>query len=61
MIYNIHHLHCGTLCPLCGPLFGQRGMHAQVICHCLLLESRSQRDGVRHLNLMELMAADGDL
>ncbi|MGE8540403.1 MAG: MBL fold metallo-hydrolase [Acinetobacter sp.] len=39
MIYNIHHLHCGTLCPLCGPMFGQRGFHAKLICHCLLLET----------------------
>ncbi|PWB14253.1 MBL fold metallo-hydrolase [Acinetobacter sp. AM] len=39
MIHNIHHLHCGTMCPVCGPLFGQKGLHAHVICHCLLLET----------------------
>ena len=39
MIYNIHHLHCGTLCPICGPLFGQKGLHAKVVCHCLLVET----------------------
>lgn len=27
------------MCPVCGPLFGQKGLHAQVICHCLLLET----------------------
>lgn len=39
MIKKIHHLHCGTLCPLCAPLFAQKGMHAQLVCHCLLLET----------------------
>lgn len=39
VIYNIHHLHCGTLCPVCGPLFGQKGLHAKVVCHCLLVET----------------------
>ena len=39
MIYNIHHLHCGTMCPVCGPLFGQNRFTAKVICHCLLLET----------------------
>lgn len=39
MIYNIHHLHCGTMCPVCGPLFGQNSLTAHVVCHCLLLET----------------------
>lgn len=39
MIHKIHHLHCGTMCPVCGPLFGQSRFLAHVICHCLLLET----------------------
>lgn len=39
MIYNIHHLHCGSLCPYCAPLFGQKGLQAEVVCHCLLVET----------------------
>ena len=39
MIYNIHHLHCGSLCPLCAPLFGQKGLKANLVCHCLLIET----------------------
>lgn len=39
MIYNIYHLHCGTMCPVCAPLFGQRGLKANIICHCLLVET----------------------
>lgn len=39
MIYNIHHLHCGTFCPICAPLFGQQGWQAKLVCHCLLLET----------------------
>ena len=39
MIYNIHHLHCGTMCPVCAPLFGQKGFQAKVVCHCLLVET----------------------
>ena len=39
MIYKIHHLHCGTMCPICAPLFGQKGLKAEIICHCLLLET----------------------
>lgn len=39
VIYNIHHLHCGTMCPVCAPLFGQKGLHAKVVCHCLLVET----------------------
>lgn len=39
MIYNIHHLHCGTMCPACAPLVSQTGLQAHIICHCLLLET----------------------
>ena len=39
MIYNVHHLHCGTMCPTCAPLFGQKGLKAKIICHCLLIET----------------------
>ena len=39
MIYKVHHLHCGSMCPFCAPLFGQKGLKAEVVCHCLLLET----------------------
>lgn len=39
MIYNIHHLHCGSFCPVCAPLFGQKGWKAHLVCHCLLIET----------------------
>lgn len=39
MIYQVHHLHCGSMCPFCAPLFGQKGLKAEVVCHCLLLET----------------------
>lgn len=39
MIYKIHHLNCGSLCPYCAPLFGQKGLKAELVCHCLLLET----------------------
>lgn len=39
MIYNVHHLHCGSFCPVCAPLFGQQGWTAHLICHCLLVET----------------------
>lgn len=39
MIYKVHHLHCGTMCPVCAPLFGQKGFKADLICHCLLIET----------------------
>ncbi|MFI7966961.1 MBL fold metallo-hydrolase, partial [Acinetobacter baumannii] len=32
MIYKIHHLKCGSMCPVCAPLFGQKGFRAEVIC-----------------------------
>ena len=39
MIYKVHHLHCGTMCPICAPLFGQKGFKAEIVCHCLLIET----------------------
>lgn len=39
MIYNVHHLHCGTMCPVCAPLYGQKGLHAEMVCHCILIET----------------------
>ncbi|OTG63158.1 MBL fold metallo-hydrolase [Acinetobacter silvestris] len=39
MIYKVHHLHCGTMCPICAPLFGQKGLKAEIVCHCLLIET----------------------
>ena len=27
------------MCPVCGPVFGQKGLHAKVVCHSLLLET----------------------
>ena len=39
MIHNIHHLHCGTMCPACAPLVSQTGLQAHIICQCLLLET----------------------
>ena len=39
MIYNVHHLHCGTMCPMCAPLYGQKGLYGKMVCHCLLIET----------------------
>ncbi len=39
MIYNVHHLHCGTMCPVCAPLYGQKGFYGKMVCHCLLIET----------------------
>ncbi len=38
---RIHHLNCGTDCPLGGRLFDGRstGVLARLVCHCLLLET----------------------
>ncbi len=39
---RIHHLNCGTMCPLGGRLMdGRSGVlrGAEIICHCLLLET----------------------
>ena len=29
MIYKVHHLHCGTMCPMCAPLYGQKGLYGK--------------------------------
>ncbi len=38
---HIHHLNCGTDCPLGGALFDGRskGMTGRLVCHCLLIET----------------------
>ncbi|EQB15358.1 MBL fold metallo-hydrolase [Novosphingobium lindaniclasticum] len=38
---RIHHLNCGTDCPLGGRLFDGRskGLTGKLVCHCLLLET----------------------
>ena len=38
---RIHHLNCGTDCPLGGALFDgrSRGLLGRIVCHCLLIET----------------------
>ncbi len=38
---RIHHLNCGTDCPLGGALFDgrSRGLTGRLVCHCLLIET----------------------
>lgn len=38
---KIHHLNCGTCCPVGGRLFDgySHGISAHLVCHCLLLET----------------------
>src|SRR4051812_28468574 len=38
---RIHHLNCGTDCPLGGALFDGRskGLTGRLVCHCLLVET----------------------
>lgn len=38
---RIHHLNCGTDCPLGGALFDGRslGLLGRIVCHCLLIET----------------------
>lgn len=38
---RIHHLNCGTCCPVGGRLFDGRsnGLLATLVCHCLLIET----------------------
>lgn len=38
---HIHHLNCGCMCPIGGPLFDgfSRGLTARLVCHCLLIET----------------------
>jgi glyoxylase-like metal-dependent hydrolase (beta-lactamase superfamily II) len=44
-IRAVHHLNCGTMCPLGGFLFGSGGLgRARLVAHCLLLET--ERDGL---------------
>ncbi|MCH8499895.1 MAG: MBL fold metallo-hydrolase [Marinobacter sp.] len=42
MTIRIHHLNCGTLCPVCQRLingFGGWTDAAELVCHCLLIET----------------------
>ncbi len=38
---RVHHLNCGCMCPVGGPLMDgfSRGPTATLICHCLLVET----------------------
>lgn len=38
---RVHHLNCGTDCPLGGALFDgrSRGLLGTIVCHCLLIET----------------------
>jgi glyoxylase-like metal-dependent hydrolase (beta-lactamase superfamily II) len=40
---RIHHLNCGTHCPLGGAFYdgASRGLFARIVTHCLLIESNS--------------------
>ena len=40
---RIHHLNCGTDCPVGGALWDgvSHGFHGHVVCHCLLIETDS--------------------
>lgn len=40
---RIHHLNCGTDCPVGGPLFDGRSasLTGRLVCHCLLIETPS--------------------
>jgi glyoxylase-like metal-dependent hydrolase (beta-lactamase superfamily II) len=40
---RIHHLNCGSMCPLGGWLMDGRshGVHGHLVCHCLLIETPS--------------------
>lgn len=44
---RVHHINCGTMCPMGGPLmYGARGgpdLH-RLVCHCLAIET--DRDGI---------------
>lgn len=43
---RVHHINCGCMCPVGGPLFDgySRGLTATLVCHCLLIET--ERDGL---------------
>jgi len=43
-IRAVHHLNCGTMCPLGGFLLGGRGLRGRMVAHCLALET--ERDGL---------------
>lgn len=45
-IRAVHHLNCGTMCPLAGALLGSgRGLgRGRMVAHCLLIET--ERDGL---------------
>jgi glyoxylase-like metal-dependent hydrolase (beta-lactamase superfamily II) len=44
-IRAVHHLNCGTMCPVAGFLLGQRGLgRGRLVAHCVLLET--ERDGL---------------
>jgi hypothetical protein len=38
---RIHHVSCGTMCPVGGRLVDgfSRGLTAKLVCHCLLVET----------------------
>ena len=40
---RVHHLNCGTCCPIGGALMDGRskGLTAHLVCHCLLLETNA--------------------
>mgnify|MGYP002778418532 CR=1 FL=1 len=41
---RVHHLNCGTCCPLGGRVFDgvSRGLlHGRIVCHCLLIETNA--------------------
>jgi glyoxylase-like metal-dependent hydrolase (beta-lactamase superfamily II) len=45
MTIRVHHLNCGTMCPLGGFLLGQRGLgRGKLVAHCLVIET--ERDGL---------------
>ncbi|MEK7358211.1 MAG: MBL fold metallo-hydrolase, partial [Bdellovibrionota bacterium] len=35
---KVHHLHCGTLCPVTGRIF-KKYFLPETICHCFLIET----------------------
>ncbi len=43
-VRSVHHLNCGTTCPIAGWLIGARGWRGRMVAHCLLVET--ERDGL---------------
>lgn len=40
MAFQIHHINCGTMCPVGGRLVsGVAGQPAKMVCHCLVIET----------------------